>query len=77
MKQVLLSTVEGNRRPPTRLWMDDCVGLGDVFLWRGRLCTVSAVYGTHFSTGTEARKTERPHRNQQAGIVLDHHAGSN
>jgi hypothetical protein len=57
--------------------MDDCVGLGDVFLWRGRLCTVSAVYGTHFSTGTEARKTERPHRNQQAGIVLDHHAGSN
>lgn len=73
MKQVLL-TVAANSHPSSSflLWMGDDVKVGDTYVWHKKICTVSAIYGTCFShCGAEARKTERPSRSMQAGVILD------
>lgn len=71
MRQVLLSIPT---RPPVTLWMSDDTNLGDTFLWRKRLCTVTAVYGTHLPhDGACVDLSDRPHKNRQAAVVLDEH----
>lgn len=73
MKQVLLA---GTR--PITMWMGDNVALGDTFAWKNEVFVVSSIYGTHVpSWGAEVRKTDRPHHNTQACVVLDHHGDSN
>ncbi len=75
MKQVLLSVAARRPTPPVVMWMGDDASLGDIFLWHGKVCTVSAIYGTTLSRyGAEVHKNDKPHYNQQAGVVLDHHA---
>jgi len=74
MRQVLLSIESSRPVPPALLWMSDDTKLGDTFLWRKKVCTVTAVYGTRLPhDGLEADHTSFPRRNQQAGVVLDEH----
>ena len=74
MVQVLLSVESRRPSPPVLLWMSDDTHLGDTFLWRKKVCTVTAVYGTHLPhDGVEADHTTFPRKYQQAGIVLDEH----
>lgn len=69
MKQVLLTVAS---LPPVLIWMGDDVKVGETYIWRKKVCTVSAIYGTSFCRcGLEVRKTERPSRNVQAGVILD------
>lgn len=74
MKQVLLTVSSRSATPPVPvlMWMGDDAKVGDTYIWRKKVCTVTAVYGTGFShAGAEVRKTERPSRSMQAGVVLD------
>ena len=74
MKQVLLSVASTRSVSPVVLWMGDDTQLGDTFIWRKKVCTVTAVYGTRLPhDGTEADHTDRPRRNQQAAVILDDH----
>lgn len=74
MKQVLLSVTSPTPSAPILMWVGDDILLGDTFLWSGRVCTVSAIYGTHLCPGLECRRSERARKNQQSGVVIDRSA---
>lgn len=75
MKQVLLAGRNRNTLPPIIMWAGDDTAVGDVFIWMKKEWVVSSVYSTSFPShmGRECKKSDRPHYNRQACVILDHH----